>query len=116
MNLSELLFIITILLGLGITLLKLYNLFTACKLYEMKISILLFIGFVMSWFLNFSIFMANPEVIYSILFKFLNMFFILNVLFLIVEIIINMGFANKKQIESYNPRQGQPFEASYFKK
>lgn len=110
MNVYELLFVITLLVGVSITLFKLYNLMLQGELYrrdgvfKWQMAVMGFIIFLLAWLFVLVITLANPEVIlYFTLLKVFNIFLVVNVLVLIIEIIFGIRDAALKTIKgSYN--------------
>jgi hypothetical protein len=83
---------ITLIICIGITLYKLYNVLSEGKLYDFKLSIILFISFIISWFVSFTITMLKyKEMFYSSMFYMLIIFFGLNTLFMIIEIFLGLA-------------------------
>lgn len=100
MNVYELLFVIVLLVGIGGTLFKLYNLMLLGKLYiregeyRWQIAVMLFIVFLLMWLFVLVITLANPEVIlYFTVLKVFNILLVLNILMLAVEIIFGIKYA-----------------------
>lgn len=105
MHIYDFLYIVQFIVLIGITLAKLYNIFTNCKWYDLKLTWVLFIGFVLAWFTGFSIFMLEPErAIYMVLFNMARVLFLLNFLFLLVEVLINLGLIANKEMKPYEAR------------
>ena len=106
MNIYDFLFIVQFLVLISIILVKLYNIFSIGEFYDMRIGFLLFIGYFIAWFVGFSIFMFQPErLIYSMLFKFGNLFLVFNMLFLFIEILL-MLMANTRKVVTAHKAAG----------
>lgn len=93
MNFYEVLFLIQLLIAVGITGLKILNLFSAGALYNLKASFLLFIGYVVTWFFALLVAFHNAStLIYITLWGFESVFLILNVVFLIIEVYLMLVY------------------------
>lgn len=106
MELYEIIYLISFLAALGITLIKLSNILSGWQNYDIKDGLILFIGYIMAWGVMFitSMFYISVNLM-SMLFKLSNGFFALNSLFLITEIIYLLTTATqKRQIKAYNAK------------
>lgn len=102
MNIYDFLFIVQLLVLIGIFLYKLYNILNIGKIYDYKYGVILFVSFLIAWFVGFAIFMFQPErLIYSILFRFGSFLLAINMLFMIIEIGIQIVDVSPKYIDSY---------------
>lgn len=98
-----------ILVTLGVTLYKTYNILHKGEKYSMGTSFLLFIVFAFGWFLGLTVVLTDPitsvsdnVTAYSILFIFTSGFFLLNILYTIIELILALRIMSNQQIKSYS--------------
>jgi hypothetical protein len=98
----ELLFIFHILAVFIITLIKLFNIFHKGTIYNMVYSWLLFFSVILTWFLGLIMVMFDySTAIYGVMFKMTTLLFVLNILFLIIEILINMTGLFTENVKPY---------------
>jgi hypothetical protein len=99
-------FIIAFLVMMGIIFAKFYNALSVGSVYDIKIAFMLFSGYIVAWVTSFVVFAANPEiVIYNMLFRLSSWFLVLNVLFLIIEIILFLRDTAQRPIKAFNSKQ-----------
>lgn len=104
MTIQDLLFILYLIGILGIFLYKLYNIVSLGKIYDLKVAIILFIGYFLAWLIGFVVFMLDPErLIYMFMFKIGTWLILLNVLFFIVELVFYLVSITEKAIMPYKP-------------
>jgi len=105
MNVWEALFLIQLFAVLGIAGFKFYNLSHKGQKSSMQLSIILFCGLLISWFMGLVIFLNNvTEKVYIPFFHLENLFLLLGVIFFIGEVLINLGVISVEKIPDYrNP-------------
>jgi hypothetical protein len=92
MNINEIFFLLAFFGMIAIIFLKLYNVFSLGKFYNIKIAVLSFAGYFIFWLLSFVVFVTNPEItLYNILYNFGTFFILFNLGLFIAEIIMNMA-------------------------
>ena len=107
-NFLELIFVAHLIITLGVTLYKTYNLLNKGEIYNLATSFMLFILFTFGWFLGLVIVLTDPISIssnlaaYSTLFIFTSGFFLLNILYTIIELILALNIFSNKEIKAYN--------------
>mgnify|MGYP001558605140 CR=1 FL=1 len=103
MDMYGLFFIIQLLVCVGIILAKVYNFMTFGKWYDMRISFILFIGYLFSYLLGlFVFFLDAEELLYLQIFRLESFLLALNVLFLFIEIIFYLKDTIKSPYKAYN--------------
>lgn len=103
MDIFDLLFVISFIALIGISLAKLFNVMLLGKFYDIYKSIIFLIITVVSWFITLVILLINPEeVIFLTLFRFCTPILILNTLFFIIELFIYIGSGMVKAIKPYS--------------
>jgi hypothetical protein len=107
-GLYDMMFFVQLALVVGITLLKLYNIMTIGKYYDLKMGFITYILFIIGWFTGLIVFMLNPEThLYRVLFMLESLFLILNTLFLFIEILIGLKNTLDQPIGLYDPKNKQ---------
>ena len=87
LNLSDVLFFVQFLAIIFILGFKLLNLFSLGKIYDLRLSFLLFIGFFISYFVGLMVLLTRSSILlYSALFKLETGFILFNVIFLLGEL------------------------------
>lgn len=106
-TLIEVIFAIQFLVVISITFLKLYNVMSAGKFYDLKMSFLLFIGLVIFWgvgmvtvSIDATTITEFDELLPSSLFQIESWLLSINLIFLFVELFLAYGV--RKPIDSYN--------------
>lgn len=95
----EVIFILQLLAVLVITGFKVVNLTTLGAVYDKRFGFLLFAGFVVAWFLGLVVVLFQPtQLVYSVIFRFENLFMLLQVLFLIGEVLLDVYM---RSVETY---------------
>jgi len=96
------LFLVQFLIIIGIILIKVYNMMSVGQFYDIKLGFILFIGFFLAWLVGMIITLVYPqELLFLQLWKLENYLIVLNVVFLMFEIIIAIKDNTTKPIESY---------------
>lgn len=97
MNIHDFLFIATMIILVVILLYKLYNVFSAVEIYDIRICWLLFIGASISYGVNFVISMLDySKLAYVILFQVSKLAFLLIVILLIVQLFMYLTLVPNK--------------------
>jgi len=111
MNVYDVVFVLQFLILIGITLTKFFNVLSydpnrkdengqpQLAWYDLRMSWILFVSFFIVWFMGLMVWMVDPEeLLWHALFKFENLFVIVNVLFLFIELLYyyNSRFGNKE--------------------
>lgn len=91
-GLSETMFFIGIIIFIGIFLLKFYNIMRKAEMYGLEISFLLFVLSMIAYTFCLVIFMFNviSELVYLQLFNFMSWLVVFHIIFLFIEIVLNM--------------------------
>lgn len=105
----EIVFLMHILITLGVTIYKTYNILHKGEKYSLGTAFILFIVFCFGWFLGLVIVTTDPigsvssnVTAYSLIFIFTSGFFLLNILYTIIELILTLRVFSNKQIQAYN--------------
>jgi len=94
MNVLEFIFIVQFLAAIGITLAKLYNIFSKGEYYGRAMSWVLFIAFGMAWGVGLFIVMLDwSTALYGVLFRLESMLLMLQVVFILFELFYDWGAA-----------------------
>lgn len=112
-NFIEILFLIHIFVIGGITLIKTINIFHKGEFYENSISWVLFFAVIIAWFLGligvlYDVTDTNLTLMFAMIFRFTSMLFLLNVVFLIIEIMLKMTDIFDPKKDAYNPKLKKP--------
>lgn len=82
---------------------KVYNLMTLGRLYDWKVGVLIFLGYLLAWFFLLLVFLINLETtLYRVGFLLASLLMPLNVLFLFAEIFIILANIVNKPKKAYN--------------
>lgn len=109
-NVIDYIFLFSVAGCLATTAFQLYNVFHKGQKYDFTKSILLFLGFIVSWFFGLLVTMLQTDLlIYSVVFRFVNLFFVLNFIFLFALLLFKMGYLGVESIPKYQsmPRKIQ---------
>jgi hypothetical protein len=88
-TITDAIFIIQLLIVLGITLAKVYNITLMAKFYSIQMSIILLVTFIIMWFLgNITAMFSLTSAYYYVIFRLESRLFILNFFLFIIEIIL----------------------------
>ena len=102
MNIYEVLFLIQFFVIIVLILIKTNNLLHLGETYDLKMAILLFVGFILAWGVSFVVSMLSYQtIIYSVLFKLETWLLLLNLGFLLAELIMYFVSHTAKPIDSY---------------
>lgn len=103
-NIYSMLFAVQFFIAVAIVLYRIYNGMNLGKLYDIKVSFMLFIGYLLCWLVGLMITLFNPEtLILSQILKIENIMFMLNTLFFIIEIFFWLDvWANKTIVQARN--------------
>jgi hypothetical protein len=105
MELYNLLYVFQLFALLGITGVKLYNIMKEAKNYEMPTVWLLFMGSALAYGMGFVIYMLEPEeTFFQVFFMIETGAFVLNALFLFIELFYNLQRTATKAIGAYSSR------------
>lgn len=102
MNFVEMAFMIHLFLVLGVSSLKLYNIFHKCEKVPLEWSVLTFIIMLFGYFIGFVTLISEKTFIYGIMFSFTSLFFILNFFFMIAELLFYLGVFTNKSVGKRN--------------
>jgi len=95
-NISSMLFAIQFLIAIGIIIYKFYNVMSFGEEYDIKVSFVFFISFMLCWLVGLMVTLFNPEeLILSQILKIENILFWLNTIFFIMEFIFFLGRSAK---------------------
>jgi hypothetical protein len=104
MTIYDILFLLAFMTLIGITLAKLYNLFSVGEFYDIRMGFILFILFFIAYAVAMVNFMILPErTIYMVLFKFQTWFVWINTLFMVIEVIMHIKLSAVGGIKAYKP-------------
>lgn len=102
---TELLFLFHCLGVFALIIAELWMVFNFKKM-SIQWGILAFISFILVWFMGFMVAMTEYSVLYSIIFKFNSLMFLLNVFFFIALILFNVRQTFlSKEINPYSPEK-----------
>jgi hypothetical protein len=104
MNITEAFFMIQFFIVVAIIFIKLFNMFSGFKLYDLKASILLMIGFTLFWGLGLvTALVGHTETLIITIWQLEAWLFGLNILFLFVEL---LGYlAINSSVKAYQPQK-----------
>ena len=106
MNIYAIMFLIHFLAVISITGLKTYNITKKGEFYDMTWSWLLFGGFFIAWFIGLITILTNPEMIFYVtFFKFSTALMLLNVVFLVIELLLYWKTIGVQQTQPYFANQ-----------
>ena len=89
-TLYDMFFLLQFIVIIVIILVKLYNVMSLGETYDIRISILLFIGYFIAYGVAFVVFLLDPEeLLYLQLFRLESWLIVLNVVFLMAELFFN---------------------------
>lgn len=103
MNLYDVMFMVGFFSCIGITLRKMYNAFTAFTAYDLKMGFLLFISFLLSWGITFFVTIISfSELLFIQFFALVKLFLVLQIMFLLFEIIQHIRTKVTDKVVPYN--------------
>lgn len=108
MNIFSLFYLIGFLIILSITFAKLWNVINGGRYYKINMGFMLFVGFMIAWLIVFISFANYPEnIMYHILYRLSTGLMILNVVFLIIELILTIRDNATPTVKAYKPERVQ---------
>jgi hypothetical protein len=112
MDLYEILYLMGFLITLAISIIKINNILGGWQNYDIKAGFILFVVYTLGWGVMFITSMFYIDVLLmSMLFKLANMFFALNGLLLIIELIhVIVTYSQGQQRKSYNAKETLNFK------
>ena len=112
MSVYEAVFLLSFVAVGGITIAKLYNLLSGAKIYSFVTGLLLFAGYLLLWFLNLIVLLANPtEILYILSFRLLSLILVLNLVFTIAEMFYAINERAQEMIKPHNAREQLAFKS-----
>lgn len=101
-------FLLQFLVAVGITGFKVYNVFSSGEAYSFKAAVIMFLGYLVTWFVGLLLVLLEPEqLLFSMLYQLEVWLLSLNVLFFIIEIFFIVRDLAKSPVTAVKSLGGQ---------
>lgn len=103
MTIDEWLFIMAFLGCIGVLIANIYNVVYLGQKWDIRISVILFLGYMMSWAVGLVVFLFNAEtLIYSMLFSFTSWLMVLNMALLLANIFFHIRDTTEETVKAFD--------------